>query len=128
MLVAMVSALAGNAFAPYFALLDVGVVLLAFFLVWRAGERAERITLSDETLEITRFPLRAPALRLPPYWVRVRLQPGHPHQRLTLVSHGKAVEIGAFLGDDERRNLFEQLQASLARLRLPDHQQDSTAT
>ena len=124
MLVALVSSLAGNAYAPFFALVDVTVVVLAFAAVWRAGERAERITLTDDALEIARFPAARDSVRLQPYWVRVRLQPGGAHPRLTLVSHGHALEIGAFLGDEERQAVCKQLEASLARLRLPDHQQD----
>ena len=119
MLVALASSMAGNAFAPLFALLDAGLVLLVFMQVWRAGERAERITLSADTLEVARFPTQQPSVRLQPYWVRVRLQPGHAHAHLTLVSHGKALEIGAFLGEEERSALCRQLEASLARLRLP---------
>ncbi|EQD57040.1 conserved hypothetical protein, membrane, partial [mine drainage metagenome] len=88
MLVALVSSVAGNAYAPFFALVDVTVVVLAFAAVWRAGERAERITLTDDALEIARFPSARDSVRLQPYWVRVRLQPGGAHPRLTLVSHG----------------------------------------
>lgn len=121
MLVALLSALAGNPFAPLFALFDAGIVLMAFLLVWRAGQRAERITLSEASLEVARFPPEGPAVQLQPYWVRVRLQPGPSHARLTLVSHGRATEIGAFLGEDERVALCNQLQAGLARLRQPAH-------
>ncbi len=124
MLVALVSSLAGNAYAPFFALIDAAVVVLAFAAVWRAGERAERITLTDDALEIVRFPAQRGRVQLQPYWVRVRLQPGHAHPRLTLVSHGRALEIGAFLGEEERQVVCKQLEDSLARLRLPAHQQD----
>ena len=121
MLVALASSLAGNAFAPLFALLDAGLVLLVFTWVWRAGERAERITLSEDTLEVARFPTQQPSVRLQPYWVRVRLQPGHHGPRLTLVSHGRTVEIGAFLGEEERETVRRQLQDRLAHLRQPPH-------
>lgn len=124
MLVALVSGLAGNAYAPFFALFDAAAVVLAFMAVWRAGERAERIVLSEDAIEVSHFPARRARVRLQPYWVRVRLQPGGTHPRLTLVSHGRALEIGSFLGNEERETLCKQLEASLARLRLPAHQQD----
>lgn len=128
MLVALASSMAGNAYAPFFALFDAAVVLLAFAAVWRSGERAERITLTEDALEVAHFPPRQESVRLQPYWVRVRMQPGSPHARLTLVSHGRALEIGSFLGDEERETLRKQLEASLARLRQPAHQQDQRKT
>ena len=121
MLVALASSLAGNAYAPLFALLVAAAVAVAFTLVWRRGQRGERITLSDQALEIARFPAAGPSLRLQPYWVRVRLQPGHHGPRLTLVSHGRTVEIGAFLGEEERETVRCQLQDRLTRLRQPPH-------
>ena len=53
-----------------------------------------------------------------PYWVRLALQQGRWRgwpSRLLVCSHGREVEIGAFLNEDERRALAQRLSALLAR-------------
>jgi hypothetical protein len=46
--------------------------------------------------------------------VRVRLAPGNGHDRLLLGSHGRELEIGAFLTDGERAELSGKLKMLLA--------------
>jgi uncharacterized membrane protein len=58
--------------------------------------------------------------RFDTFWVRIAHVAGHTaHERgrLVLTSHGKAVEIGAFLGDEERAELEAQLASALAEVR-----------
>jgi uncharacterized membrane protein len=45
--------------------------------------------------------------------VRVLLAPGHGHHRLLLASHGRELEIGAFLADEERAELSRKLMVLL---------------
>jgi len=46
--------------------------------------------------------------------VRVLLEQGNGRQRLLLSSHGRAVEIGAFLAEPERIELSKKLMVLLA--------------
>ena len=52
------------------------------------------------------------------YWLQIVLKErGFEDPALLLRSHGRAVEIGAFLGAGERRQFAEQLQTVLTRWR-----------
>ncbi|MDJ0653034.1 MAG: DUF2244 domain-containing protein [Xanthomonadales bacterium] len=47
------------------------------------------------------------------YWLRVELKPGRyasDPRRLTLSSHGREVEVGRFLNENERTTLFGELR------------------
>lgn len=116
--VALWSATQGNVFAPFFAVLDVLVVGTALRLAWRSGECAEWIELSDSALTVRREARgrSVEAARFHPYWVRLRPAPqGHP--RVILSSHGKSLEVGAFLGEQEREALAATLRSALGHLR-----------
>ncbi|WP_266156540.1 DUF2244 domain-containing protein [Dyella silvatica] len=108
----------GNVFAPLFALVESSAVAFALGVAWRAGDRSERITLDESSLEVQFLPGRR-CMRFQPYWVRVRFELngrlGHGH-RLLLSSHGRVLEIGAFLADEERAELSRKLMVLLADL------------
>jgi uncharacterized membrane protein len=100
----------GNVLAPAFALLELGVVAYCLHRVWRASGEGQIITLTPSRLEISAA--RAGSAQFHPYWVRVRLEPGRWRgwpSRLLLGSHGREVEVGAFLNDAERRLLAQRL-------------------
>ena len=103
----------GNVFAPLFALVESAAVALALSVAWRGGERGERITLDETSLEVRFLPGRR-RMHFQPYWVRVRLKPGHGRRRLVLTSHGRELEIGAFLAEEERSELLKRLMVLLA--------------
>jgi uncharacterized membrane protein len=110
----------GNVFAPLFALVESSAVAFALGVAWRAGDRSERITLDESSLEVQFLPGRR-CMRFQPYWVRVRFEPGngrlgHGHRRLLLSSHGRVLEIGTFLADEERAELSRKLMVLLADL------------
>ncbi|RDD82435.1 DUF2244 domain-containing protein [Dyella tabacisoli] len=110
----------GNVFAPLFALVESSAVAFALGIAWRAGDRSERITLDESSLEVRFLPGRR-CMRFQPYWVRVQfgLDNGrldHPRRRLLLRSHGRVLEIGAFLADEERAELSRKLMVLLADL------------
>ena len=105
----------GNVFAPLFALIESSAVAFALGVAWRAGDRSERITLDAKSLEVQSLPGRRSA-RFQPYWVRVQLGRGAGRHRLLLTSHGRELEIGAFLADEERAELSKKLMVLLADL------------
>jgi uncharacterized membrane protein len=113
-LTAVVSARQGNVFAPAYALIEALGVAWVLGLAWRRGEREECISLDRDTLIVARAP-GGGRERFHPYWVRLRLQADpHGEQHVMLASHGRAIEIGAFLAEDERKELARRLAALLA--------------
>ncbi|WEN16782.1 DUF2244 domain-containing protein [Rhodanobacter sp. AS-Z3] len=108
----------GNVFAPLFALVESAAVALALSVAWRAGDRSERITLDETSLEVHSLPGRRRTC-FQSCWVRVLLEPGHGRQRLLLASHGRKLEIGAFLAEQERVALSKKLMVLLAELNQP---------
>ena len=105
----------GNVFAPVFALIETFVVGFALGAAWRAGDRGERIAIGPDTLEVRVVPGRR-VRRFQTYWVRVGLAPGDGRQRLLLKSHGNELEIGAFLGEEERVEVSRKLMVLLAEV------------
>ena len=99
--------------------LELAVLTLGLYLVNRSLLAQEVITIEDERIVIEagrreverRFDLGR-------HWAQVLLQPArrraHP-SRLIVRSHGRAVELGRFLTDDERGELAHDLRAVLAR-------------
>jgi len=115
---ALLAAWGGNVFAPAFAVLEVGFVALCLVRVWRTSASGEVIELTAAHLDIVRMGGPGPALRFHPYWAQVSLQPGRwrgAPSRLLVRSHGREVEIGAFLNDEERRDLQRRLSALVAQ-------------
>ena len=107
----------GNVFAPAFAALELGLVAYCLARVRRASAGGEIITLTATALEVTRMDAAQPTQRFHPYWVQMQLQPGRWHgwpSRLLLRSHGREVEIGAFLNEAERVELAHRLSVLLA--------------
>ena len=112
---AVLGAWQGNVFAPLFALLESSAVAIALGVAWRAGDRSERITLDESSLEVQSLPGRRCAC-FQTYWVRVQLRSEFGRSRLLLTSHGRELEIGAFLGEEERAELSRKLMVLLADL------------
>jgi uncharacterized membrane protein len=108
----------GNVFAPLFALVESVVVAIALNVAWQAGDRSECITLDASSLEVQLLPGRR-RIRFQSYWVRVQLQPGADHRRLLLLSHGRELEIGAFLAEPERTELSKKLMVLLGEVNQP---------
>lgn len=121
--------------APLLALLGTALLwgILPFVLtavagIWLALRRNARDARLTEVLTLTRDRIdisrRAPDGRerhwhANPYWVTVHLYPtgGPVPYYVTLKGDGREVEIGAFLSEEERRLLAEELRQRLARLR-----------
>ncbi|MGF6495360.1 putative membrane protein [Luteibacter sp. 621] len=105
----------GNVFAPLFALIEAFVVGFALGAAWRAGDRGERIAIGPDTLEIRQLPGRR-VRHFQTYWVRIGLAPGEGRQRLLIRSHGNELEIGAFLGEEERVEVSRKLMVLLSEV------------
>lgn len=118
LITALIGAEQGNVYAPLFALVESLAVAAALAVAWRAGNRAERIRLDADVLEVEARP-GFRRTRFQSGWVRVRLLKGSDRQHLLLASHGRKLEIGAFLAEPEREALQQKLDAVLARLRAP---------
>lgn len=87
---------------------------------WRGGGSFEQVTLSTETLLVSRHdPGRATRQwQANPYWVRLKLRHDGPvEDYLTLTDGQREIELGAFLSPGERRQLREDLSAALSDLR-----------
>jgi uncharacterized membrane protein len=96
--------------------LEVFLVWGAFQLNYRSGRRIETVRLDEATLRIDRFGPsgRSRYWTFEPGWVRVSVeQKSLDATRLVLSSHGRYLQIGAFLTDDERRDLADALGAAL---------------
>ena len=116
LLVAGLAAWGGNVFAPLFALVEVPVLTAALWLVWRRGERRERITLDTDHLRIERLPpTERVASTFPVAWTKVRVvKRADGHRHVVLASQGREQEVGECLGDDERMQLSQWLKALLS--------------
>ncbi len=98
-------------------LLEMGILGSAFYLVERASRDTETIDLSENLLRVTRnVKSVVDEWQFQPYWVQVRLfndQISWYPKHLCLRSHGKELEIGQCLTDEEREELSESLNHEL---------------
>jgi uncharacterized membrane protein len=125
-LVAAASYSQGNVFAPLFALLDIAIVAWGLGWAWRAGERFEAIALDRQRLEVRCSGQSAPVFSAHPYWVRLSLAGQGGTVQVRLGSHGRSVEVGAFLVEAERRDLAQRLKELLAAASGRGWNQEST--
>ena len=96
--------------------LDVLLLYVAFRLNYRSGRRYETLELTPSRFVLTRVHPsgRREELHCNPYWARVNLREW-PDGRtaLSIVSRGTELAFGAFLTDDERRDLASALREAL---------------
>lgn len=107
---------------PIFAFLGAEWLLFWWLLRthFRGDRRAERIRLYADRLVLQQIDPqgRVAESTFEPYWLQVVLKErGFEDPALVLRSHGRAVEIGAFLGAGERRQFAQELQTVLTRWR-----------
>jgi uncharacterized membrane protein len=100
--------------------LDVLLVYVAFRLNYRSGRLYEVLDLTPANLVLTRVHPSGRQERFDcnPYWARVNLREW-PDGRtaLSIVSRGTELAFGAFLTDDERRDLASALREALLEAR-----------
>jgi uncharacterized membrane protein len=87
---------------------------------YRDGEIVEDLTLTSQRITLTRHGPRGrrQAWEGNPYWLRITLHPtaGPVPHYLTLKAEGREVELGAFLSEEERLTLGDELGQALAQL------------
>lgn len=105
---------------PFFALAIWGL-WAALSRSYRDGEIVEDLILTRDSLSLTRHGPhgRRQDWQANPYWVTVQLHPtgGPVPNYLTLKGNNREVELGAFLSEEERLALRDELQTRLATLR-----------
>src|SRR5882757_4632270 len=97
--------------------LDVLVIYWAFKANFRAARASEEITVTPSELRVRRISHRGHVVEwvLNPLWVRLD-QKTHAEfgiERLYLVSRGRRVSVGSFLGPDEKASFAKALLAAL---------------
>jgi uncharacterized membrane protein len=104
---------------PFFGA-DVALLAWALHATTRESRRRERLTLTAERLVVRRTDPKGKetTLEANPYWLRVdHDDPERLGHELALVSQGKRLVVGKFLGADERASLAEALRAALREAR-----------
>jgi Integral membrane protein len=79
--------------------------------------------MTQDDLHLTRQTLKCVPLEWScnPYWTKVNLQEkgGRVPHYVTLSGAGREIEIGAFLREDERKELYAELKDKVARIAHP---------
>lgn len=100
-----------------FAGAEMIVVGIGFYLSARGGEETEVVSVGANKVAVEKAHRQiSERLEFQRAWAQIRLlRPElrwYP-SRLVIGSHGKAVELGGFLNEDERRQLAEKLQRAI---------------
>lgn len=86
---------------------------------YRDGDILEELTLTDDTLTLSHRPAKGETQTWDcnAYWARAEMHVtgGPVPHYVTLSGNGRIVEIGSFLSEDERKQLFSELTDFLAR-------------
>ncbi|MEC9197286.1 MAG: DUF2244 domain-containing protein [Pseudomonadota bacterium] len=101
-------------------------VVIAFGLTWyliersyKDGEILETLIIQNSEIHLLRQSAKAPDAewRCNVYWAQVSLHPrgGPVPNYVTLKGNGREVEIGAFLSEEERKALYDELLLTLPR-------------
>lgn len=116
-------------FWPVLPFAGLELLLLYVALRWsrRKGQQRQNISISQDFVTITsQLGVPQAKTRFPRHWTRVKLCGSrfrHLPTRLLIESSGQACEVGAFLTEDERRDLAKRLQELVGRMnespRLP---------
>jgi uncharacterized membrane protein len=99
--------------------LDVLLVWWAFRRNYADGSKAERIIVQDDLVILQRHSVQGTneTLEFNRRWLKVDLEYDDAREmvgRLLLIYRGALIEVGAFLGADERQTLSKHLRQALA--------------
>ena len=100
--------------------LDVLLVYVAFKLNYRAGRAYELVELTPQMLKLTQVAPsgKSRSFEFNPYWTRVLFMERHDGgNHLKLASHGKELEFGRLLNDEERADFARALKSALDKAR-----------
>jgi len=98
--------------------LDVLLIYVFFRLNYRDARAFETLMLTETGLVLRKVSAggKAWSARFEPHWLRVDMaNPPRHESQLTLSSHGKTVEIGAFLTPGEKSDLAREIRGALQR-------------
>ena len=123
----VISFSAGAAFIPIgarpvfgFFGLDILLIYLAFRASYYHARTHETVRLTENALAVEKTDPNGHTQRweFQPYWLRVGIDNStRSGAMLTLSSHGRTLEIGAFLTPEEKRDMERALEVELRRLR-----------
>ena len=107
--------------------LDVIAVYWAFKVNFRAAKASEQISVTPSELRVRRISHRGDVVEFVfnPLWVRLDRQVHEEYgvEKLYLVSKGRHLAVGSFLGPDEKASFAKALTAALhAARRGPSYQ------
>ena len=111
--IAIVFAMQGAWLVLPFAGAEMLVLAAALYVVTRRGSRWQMISIDRDHIVVTQHgPNDQRQETFQRAWARVELRPariqGHP-SRLTIGSHGRRVEIGGCLNEDDKKYLAQEL-------------------
>lgn len=113
MAIGLAFALQGIWFVFAFALLEILVLAWALLHYARHATDQEHIALSEGCLLIERIEAgHVQQIRLTPYWTKIAV-PGRKRMLISLESRGIKIEIGAFVSQEEREKVAQELQREL---------------
>ncbi len=104
-----------------YALLNLAVVALVFRMLYRRSAIMEQVVIDQD--EVAVFHVETAHnrdWRFPLHWVRVEIRPARHRWypgRLLTGSHGKWIEIGAYLTDPERESLCSAITGTINQTR-----------
>ena len=107
--------------APFMGL-DVALLAWAFRVSTLAARRSERVMVTPLRLRVEQHPAKGAVTEAEfnPYWVRVDLQwPTEFSNRLFLRSHGRELQLGAFLAPAVRESFANALKSALSAAKNP---------
>ena len=95
--------------------LDVLAIYVAFRLSYAQARAFERLVIVDDTLTVERVDRHGTrdAWTFPTYWVSVWYEGDDTDGKVTLRSHGRSLEVGAFLAPFERKDFADALRRAL---------------
>jgi len=98
--------------------LEILLLYLAFHINYISGKKSEEVKLTENLLEVRKISSLGHVLhwRFEPTWLQVTIDEPLKHDsKLKLASHGRSLEIGAFLTPKERLQLARALRNALDR-------------
>jgi uncharacterized membrane protein len=100
-----------------FAGLEMAVLYLALMVIARHGEDHETITIDGDRVVVERTRMgRTVRHEFNRHWARVVLAGAGRKSALWLRSHGREVEIGEFLSDEQRKAVANDLRRRLGNI------------
>jgi uncharacterized membrane protein len=108
-LIAGYSFIQGNLFAPFFALVNIIILMLIFEQVWKGQDFEERLDLADGKIlvECRNGKVKRSA-QFDPLWVRFEADPLKKCSGL-LISDGIQFRLGGFLNPEQRKLLTKRI-------------------